>query len=531
MAKKQESDPLIGGELLSAWQERWRKGDELARKYVVYDLTQLGKSSAKAFPLMIEIMRTGDEDLRDKTRSLLSNLGPKLAKAVPELTELLSDSDPMLRNLGAVVLWRVGPAAAAAVPQLSMALQDADRDVRWFAYLALTELGPLARDAKSAVVECIERRVDQDFQYLKLLVAIGFGDFALPYYLRDLRDPSWEIRASAAAGMSGLGSAARVAEKELMAALTDEHPRVRNATAMTLFQIGGDAAIAANTLADTLHAVSTDPNLFPYTIDHVRLMGPAAAPAVPRLIELLSSDDWHIQLGGLRALREMGSAAADALPVIKNLMQHSQREVRECANEVHGRIACNAPSGLAGKADPQNDIADFITARITIEEQMRQGIEEFLRLHPEEEICCVGLHGQGFMGIVTLCLETPSHNAAAIDDPVLGSAIAEDKHGKYLTAIYDFKYTAYREIILPNWPNFHNLDGRFRIRTLEGKLRRGNLDRDGDDAINKPVFDLLVKILKAAPPFPGLKRAKPFRLGVEEHDSGKAKFWVPTALE
>jgi hypothetical protein len=53
------------------------------------------------------------------------------------------------------------------------------------------------------------------------------------------------------------------------------------------------------------------------------------------------------------------------------------------------------------------------------------------------------------------------------------------------------------------------------------------MDKDGNDAIDKPLFKLLIEVLREALPFKGLNLAKGFRVGVEMHDSACVRFWSP----
>ncbi len=93
--------------------------------------------------------------------------------------------------------------------------------------------------------------------------------------------------------------------------------------------------------------------------------------------------------------------------------------------------------------------------------------------------------------------------------------------------VYDFKFAEYDGVDFEWWPNLYEVGQSFTIKLPNGKVLRRSDDKNGNDAIDKPLFELLKEVLREALPFKGLKLAKGFRVGVELHDSACVKFWAP----
>lgn len=76
-------------------------------------------------------------------------------------------------------------------------------------------------------------------------------------------------------------------------------------------------------------------------------MGPAAAPAVPALIEALDDPSTTVRFPVTVALGEIGSAAADAVPRLKKMMNEEVNdEIAAAAKRAIRRIK---PEALAGQ--------------------------------------------------------------------------------------------------------------------------------------------------------------------------------------
>jgi HEAT repeat protein len=75
-------------------------------------------------------------------------------------------------------------------------------------------------------------------------------------------------------------------------------------------------------------------------------MGPAAAPAVPALIEALSDPEPAVRFPATVALAEIGPAAKAAVPKLKQMMEEEiNDEIAASAKRALRRIQPEAPTG------------------------------------------------------------------------------------------------------------------------------------------------------------------------------------------
>jgi quinoprotein glucose dehydrogenase len=128
----------------------------LARLHAVWGLTQLGRSTGKADPLLAKLLGDADGEVRAQAAKSLGDLGQ--AKAVPALIKLLGDAEPRARFFAAQSLGKLEDAKATA-PLLALLRTNADKDayLRFAAAHALAKIGAndtlraAAKDPSAAV--------------------------------------------------------------------------------------------------------------------------------------------------------------------------------------------------------------------------------------------------------------------------------------------------------------------------------------------------------------------------------------------
>jgi hypothetical protein len=176
---------------------------------------------------------------------------------------------------------------------------------------------------------------------------------------------------------------------------------------------------------------------------------------------------------------------------------------------------------------PDATLVDFARTKQVVARMLAKGVARFAKEHPDVEVSCIGLFGQGFGHCTALCLETPQHSDTYVKRWAEGGFVGKDKLGQFTNNIYEFAYCEYDSVDFDFWPDLYDVGPDFKINMPDGKLVRRSTDKNGNEAIDKPLLELLVQVLREAGPFKGLRRAKPFRLGVEIANSAFVKFWVP----
>ena len=105
----------------------------------------------------------------------------------------------------------------------------------------------------------------------------------------------------------------------------------------------------------------------------------------------------------------------------------------------------------------------------------------------------------------------------------------QDSHGTFCENCPDFEYVDYACINLPTWQQQCESQETVTIKNSLGNIIEINQYTDGDEAINKVVYEYYVNILEELEErqlFDNLNQEQILRIGVQMLDSTYEKFWV-----
>jgi HEAT repeat protein len=271
-----------------------------------------------------------DQDLRGPAGRVLGRMGDARKDALPELIARLENGDSAARS----ILFALGPDAAPAVPALIRSVDPKAPDVS-LTYTILGQIGPAARDAVPVLLAAVRDPHNRGRgEALVALARIGAGGEEVVATLRKVLEDTEsagpggaERRSLAADALGALGPAARPALPALEKALVDEDALVRVSATGALARVadGTDAYLPRLLLAwrDTYDPEEPYPVL-PHWLDAVEALGPAGAPAVPQLLQLLDGSPDQDRFAddrthAVRVLARMGPQARPALPRLRAL--------------------------------------------------------------------------------------------------------------------------------------------------------------------------------------------------------------------
>ena len=225
--------------------------------------------------------------------------------------EALKHEDPAARSDAADALGLLGKSAADAIPILSDTLSDDYEPVRLNVAYAL---GAMGEPAVSALID-------------------------------KLHDGNGTTQRMAAYGLAAVGAPAVPA---LCEAMEHENDEVRHQATYALAQIGSDAEPAVSVLMK--HADDSKVEVRRYIPEAFGAIGPAAAPAVPSLIDRLANDeDVQVRFESALALAQIGPASSDAVPVLKESLSDKNRYVRD--NSIHALKRIGTPEAESALMD------------------------------------------------------------------------------------------------------------------------------------------------------------------------------------
>ncbi len=482
---------------------------------------------------LISELQQRSKSQRERAAKALFHLGPKAKAAVPALTKALGDPVTEVRRLSATALARIGSAAQPAVPKL-LEILELPR-TRAAALDALSSIakatGGIGHEAAGMVTMLREiiaqlpevNKPDKEdcypSSYLEYLSR--FGKAGVAPLLEVLQSRQGDVRRYAAFSLGEIGPDAHSAVPDLLKALKSDDRMLLCYSLQSLGKIRSKPKQAIPALMKFF--MSEDVDVRRYAIWAARDYGPSATAAVPALQSLLDEPTW-IREDAATALGSIGPGAHSALPALAKLLTVPERKIREAANTAIGRITGTAEEVSPNKAEGAATV-DFVRTRAAIIEMLERGLSNFAEEYPTVEVSAVGLFGHGYGRGASLCLETPEHSARHSEQWAEQGLAKKDRFGQFNSSIYDFAYCEYASDSFEWWPSLYEVGQDFRILMPNGKTVRRSSNQDGNNAIDVPFFKLLREILREAP-IPGIRRAKPFRLGVEMANSNLVEFWV-----
>jgi HEAT repeat protein len=364
----------VGGRL-PAWLERWIPYHPDRRREAAGLLRELGPDAEPALPVLLHLYLEGHQDelVPAWVYDTLIALGEKLEFHVPELTRNLSDPIPSRRVASAHLLGSIGPKAKPAVPALQAAAQKGG----WIgeaAAMALLKIDGQTNLAVQVLTEALAHTNSMLRQFV-LLDLRDLGPAALPAVPRiqqALRDPDGEIREQAAKALSQISPQAldhslgqvnqdlanqvdRLIDQARDAGFADQNraiealavigPEARKAVPV-LVEILGQSRIAnfsAGAQVDYFREQHALHGLKAAVARALGSIGPDARAATSLLVEQLRAHEGSFTgertLECCHALRQIGPAAADAVPALRGLLDDANGNVRIATSRALFRIA------------------------------------------------------------------------------------------------------------------------------------------------------------------------------------------------
>jgi HEAT repeat protein len=247
---------------------------------------------------------------------------------VPALLRHLEHDEPAVREACAQALARMRPQAlsSAVVPDLLAGLKSPDRDVRMRIIALISRLSPDVGQVTPALIAVLKEPVDSDGR------RVGPGMTITP------AGPAHE--AARALGQLAPGTKSAEAAIKALTEVVETGPDQRKRTAAeALSHFGPEAVRAVPALIKTIQETGGKPDPggpappAAAALSRIAPSTPAADKAVAALSDALKSESVPTRQAAARALEHFGSAAAPALPALRELKdKDGAPNVREAAS-------------------------------------------------------------------------------------------------------------------------------------------------------------------------------------------------------
>lgn len=286
----------------------------------VRGLAEMGKASA---PALAEALGTEDVRTRIHAGWALARMPEgEGAAAMDALLRATRDADQRVRRTAAGALGAIGPEAGSAVPRILAMMEQGDGDFSgslWHIGLPAEQV-----DRLLALMPGLEAHTSAP------RAMATAGPEAVPALIRGLSSETAAVRRGATIALAHLGKDAAPAAPALIKAL--ERREHRSATLWALGAIGPEAEGAVPALIELLKddqwAMPISPFMLMHRSEAAKVLARIGKPAVPALIEGLSSDSGLVQAGCVQALAAAGQEASDrVIPEVLALLRRADHPV------------------------------------------------------------------------------------------------------------------------------------------------------------------------------------------------------------
>lgn len=314
--------------------------EESEPEAVVSALETLAEQGKKIVPKLCEALH--NEKACYWACLLIERIGPEAKEAVPHLIDCLDREEPEVRIEVLLALASIGKDSRVAQDKVIKILQnDPYEGVRYAAAFALGRLG----DAKA--IPALEAAANSDDEFLRLtalwsLVQLKPDDKelmqkAVETFANGLRSDDPRLRSAAATAFAETDIPPELAESPLLQSLADQVDEETKQKVVDALVKRGKAAVPR-----AIRALD-NPKLQLYALQIIGKIGPDAAEAVPKLVELVNTaDDAKLRREAVYALAGIGPQAAAATDVLVKLLKEGDNESKYAACYALGRIGPDA---------------------------------------------------------------------------------------------------------------------------------------------------------------------------------------------
>jgi HEAT repeat protein len=308
-----------------------KQSDWHARAMACRALKEMGLAGRRNEVIEAEVRALKDADtlVREIALETLAELGPEAVATFPAIDDRLRrDPSSQVRVTAAHVLAQLDPSGKLSVPLLAAMLRDPDYGLRTELIRELGSFGPKGEAATHGLVEVIEEK-DEDSKAL-------------------LREQNRSVRQGAVGALSRV-SPASIAVPILVKALRREQNRKEDGIAGTILQtlgkIGPAAAPAIPVLVETYNTAANEHERGSAMIA-LGGIGPSASVSLPTVLKATSDPHWFVRGLALEALIKIKVEPDVVIPLLISALRDEQGAVQRIAANCLGQLGPQAKAAV-----------------------------------------------------------------------------------------------------------------------------------------------------------------------------------------
>ena len=321
---------------------------------------------------MIKALGHKNSDIRINAAAALNEICDLPPKAVSLILKSLRDKEGEVRRSITEVLGKNGHEIKDVIPALIKVLEDRDTDVRASAAEALGKIG--SATATPEVIPALVKALEDSYSNVRDNASLALEkcgamtvELKVKRWITDLGDNQRDIGSRGGVELNNIGTAAIPA---LIKALGDGNSNVRRFAASFLEKH------KALTVEDKVKRYIVDlsdsrPSVRTRAAEALGNMGSAAAEAIPLLVKLIGNSDYYLRLHASNALEKIGSLTPELKVKRFSLdLRDSNKDVRIKAAEALCILGQDAREALPNLKKLLNDEDEIV--RIAAEKAVRK---------------------------------------------------------------------------------------------------------------------------------------------------------------
>jgi HEAT repeat protein len=344
----------------------------LVRERASHSLGNIGDEAAPAGDALRKLLGDPAAEVRTRAAWAIGLIHDTSERTIAALFEMAKSPDARARGASFHALGNIGEALVDPQPlrakqkQILEALDDENEDVRWSAGYALEALHLEPARHVELIMQRLEhepsdRVREQRMGQLKQLAAEVELSPYLPAMCRILRNAGRESRLACEL-LADMRERALAAVPYLIETLRRDDDFLAIEAAKALWTIDRRVTESLPALARAFEANGES------ACDAICLLGRAAAPLIPKVLEALGAEDWDLQWAAADALGHVAADEPEVVAALASSLAHPSGIVASAAAGALGKIGAPAVPALRAilldDADPRGEWAADALGRV-----------------------------------------------------------------------------------------------------------------------------------------------------------------------
>ncbi len=301
-----------------------------------YMLGEMGPKAEPAIDNLIIFLDCGNSIIAKTSATALGKIRKRPEVCIPALIKIVANKSHPIRATAIQAIADFGPMAKPYHKEWRFALFDDNFMIRAYTIRAMNSAGIHPEEMIEQFIKLLDHPDEFDFSQKTAAKKLGeFGSAskeAIPKLLSLLEHEDEDVRFAAAFAICRIDSSLMENTLPIVAAFTKhKSPSYRITALEALWELAPDRY----PIMPALLTMVKSPDVFDRIrgVDAILRIDPGWTPnAIPILIDILKVRDEHAQSRAAAILGKIGPKAIDAIPALKELLDHEDHDLKVYVN-------------------------------------------------------------------------------------------------------------------------------------------------------------------------------------------------------